>query len=139
MIWNSKPEVSVMQSFGKASLPGHLGIEITEIGDDFIKGTMPVDERTKQPMGLLHGGASAALAETLGSIASFLCINPEQSSGIAGTELNITHLRSATSGVVTGIARPVKIGRNLHTWDIRITDESGKDIAISRLTCMVLK
>ncbi|WP_067516056.1 hotdog fold thioesterase [Endozoicomonas ascidiicola] len=110
----------------------HVGIEITEVGDDFLRGTMPVDHRTIQPMGLLHGGASVVLAETLGSIAANLCC--EDGYYCVGLEINANHLRSATSGKVTGTTRPVHIGRSTQVWEIKIEDDQGRPTCISRIT-----
>jgi len=114
-----------------------IGIELTEVGDDFVKGRMPVDARTTQPFGILHGGASAALAETLGSIAGTLSVNPEISSCV-GLEINANHIRSVKSGVVNGVATPVHIGSTTQVWEIRITDEKERLVCISRLTLAVL-
>ena len=115
-----------------------LDIKITEIGDDFIKGTMPVDSRTKQPAGLLHGGASMALAETLASTGAYLCVDPEKYR-VVGQEINANHVRSATSGNVTGIARPVFLGKRTQVWEIKIykSEEEFSDktlCCISRMT-----
>ena len=113
-----------------------LGIVFTEIGHDFVRGTMPVDERTRQPYGLLHGGASVLLAETLGSSAGNLCV-PEGKVCV-GIEINANHVRAARSGVVTGTARPVHVGGRTQVWEIRIEDEAGELVCISRLTLAVV-
>ncbi len=123
---------------GKNTLGEQLGMEFTEIGEDYIKGTMPVDHRTKQPYGLLHGGASVALAETLGSIGSALVVDQSKFNCV-GLEINANHLRSVRDGFVTAIARPVHIGATTHVWDIRITDQRDKLVCISRLTVAVIK
>ena len=123
---------------GKNTLGEQLGMEFTEIGEDYIKGTMPVDHRTKQPYGLLHGGASVALAETLGSIGSALVVDQSKFNCV-GLEINANHLRSVRDGFVTGIARPIHIGASTHVWDIRITDQRDKLVCISRLTVAVIK
>ena len=123
---------------GKNTLGEQLGMEFTEIGEDYIKGTMPVDHRTKQPYGLLHGGASVALAETLGSIGSALVVDQSKFNCV-GLEINANHLRSVRDGFVTGIARPIHIGAATHVWDIRITDQRDKLVCISRLTVAVIK
>lgn len=116
----------------------HLGILITEVGEDSITGTMPVDHRTVQPMGLLHGGASVVLAETLGSIAgSISCNAPDEY--VVGLEINANHIKSAKSGVVTGIARPVHIGSRTQVWEIRITNEAEELVCISRITLAVIR
>ena len=113
-----------------------LGIVFTELGPDFLRGTMPVDARTRQPYGLLHGGASVLLAETLGSSAGGLCA-PE-GKGVVGIEINANHLRGVREGVVTGTARPLHIGGSTQVWDIRIEDEAGRLVCISRLTLAVI-
>lgn len=114
-----------------------LGIEFTELGEDFLRGTMPVDARTLQPYGLLHGGASALQAETLGSMAANLCIEDPAHEQAVGIQINANHLRAATSGVVTGTARPVHVGRSTQVWDIRIEDSGGRAVCVSRLTLAV--
>lgn len=123
---------------GKNTLGEQLGMEFTEIGEDYIKATMPVDHRTKQPYGLLHGGASVALAETLGSVGSALVVDPSKFNCV-GLEINANHLRSVRDGFVTGIAKPIHIGASTHVWDIRITDQRDKLVCISRLTVAVIK
>jgi 1,4-dihydroxy-2-naphthoyl-CoA hydrolase len=120
------------------SMSEHLGIEITEIGDDYIAGRMPVDHRTKQVFGILHGGASVALAETLGSMASHFVIDQRHYAAV-GMEVNANHLRSVSRGYVTGLCTPVHLGRKTHVWDIRISDEAGKISCISRLTVAIIE
>ena len=115
----------------------HLGIEFLEIGKNFIKARMPVDKRTMQPLGLLHGGASVVLAETLGSVAATFMVNPEKQYCV-GLEINANHIRSAREGFVTGITTPVHIGKKTQIWEIRITDESDELVCISRLTMAVM-
>ena len=114
-----------------------LDIQFTEIGDNFITGTMPVDERTHQPAGILHGGASVVLAETLGSIASYMCIDPEKHMAV-GLEINANHLRPVKSGLVTGICKPLHIGAKTHVWEIKIYNDKGKMNCISRLTVAII-
>ena len=138
MIWTVKPSVEDLNGMNKNTITSQLGIEFIEIGDDYIKATMPVDHRTKQPMGLLHGGASVVLAETLGSVASVLTLEDMDSQGIVGIEINANHLSSAKSGVVTATVRPIKVGRKLHVWEIQVENEKGKKVCISRLTTMVI-
>ena len=138
MIWTVKPSVEDLNGMNKNTITSQLGIEFIEIGDDYIKATMPVDHRTKQPMGLLHGGASVVLAETLGSVASVLTLEDMDSQGIVGIEINANHLSSAKSGVVTATVRPIKMGRKLHVWEIQVENEKGKKVCISRLTTMVI-
>ena len=115
-----------------------IGIEITDIGDDFISGKMPVDERTVQPFGLLHGGASAALAETLGSIAGGIQVYSNNET-VVGIEINANHLKSAREGWVYGKATPIRIGNKIQVWDICITNESNELVCVSRLTLAVVK
>jgi len=114
-----------------------LDIQFTEIGDNFITGTMPVDERTHQPAGILHGGASVVLAETLGSIASYMLIDPEKYVAV-GLEVNANHLRPVKSGLVKGVCTPIHIGAKTHIWDIKIYNDRGKMSCISRLTVAVI-
>lgn len=136
MIWKVKPDVEVINNFNKDTLVAHLGIEIVEVGSDFIKSKMPVDHRTKQPMGLLHGGASVVLSESVGSMASWL-VTADQTKNIVGIEVNANHLKSAKSGFVFGITKPIRIGRTLHVWNTEIYDEDDNLLCVSRLTVMV--
>lgn len=122
------------QSRGTAMEP--LGIVFSEIGPDFLRATMPVDARTHQPYGLLHGGASALLAETLGSTAGMLAADDGR--GVVGIELNANHVRGVRSGQVTGTVRPLHVGRSTQVWDIRIEDEAGRLVCVSRLTLAVI-
>ena len=115
-----------------------LGIQITEQGPDFLRGTMPVDARTKQPFGLLHGGSSVVLAETLASFAGFLCLDPDSNQQAAGIEINANHLRGLREGSVTGTARPLHLGRSTQVWEIRIEDARGRLACVSRLTLAVV-
>lgn len=122
----------------KNTLMEHLEIEIDHIGDDFISATMPVSPKTHQPLGYLHGGATVALAESLGSMASFLLID-QQNQNVFGLEINANHIRSKKDGIVKAIARPIHLGSQTHIWDIRIEDEDQKLISIVRLTNIVTK
>jgi len=115
----------------------HLGITITAIGDNYIEARMPVDKRTHQPMGLLHGGASVVLAETLGSFGAFLCVNPEEKACV-GLEINANHIRSVREGFVIGRATPKHIGKTTQVWEITVSTEEGKLVCVSRLTVQVL-
>lgn len=115
----------------------HLGIEITDVGDDFLKARMPVDHRTRQPYGLLHGGASVTLAETLGSLASALVID-RQRFYCVGLEINANHVRAVREGFVTGIVQPLHLGKTTHVWDIRIHDERDRLVCVSRLTVAII-
>lgn len=137
MAFRSPVDIAAINALGEGCMVGHLGITITEAGDDWLRGTMPVDERTRQPFGLLHGGASVALAETLGSMAGGLCVDPA-TEAVVGLEINANHLRAARSGVVTGTARALHVGRSTHVWEIRIENEAGKPVCISRLTLAVV-
>ena len=113
-----------------------LGIEITEIGPDFLRGRMPVDERTKQPAGILHGGASVALAETLGSMSAWLCLEPGFTG--VGLDINANHIRAMREGWVHGECRPVHVGRTTHVWQIDIRDEEGRMVCASRITMAIV-
>ncbi len=138
-IWfNKSLSLADIKPLGPATMGEHLGMEWVELGNDYLKMKMPVDERTKQPYGLLHGGASCALAETVGSIASAFVIDPDKYICV-GLEINANHVRSARSGYVTAICSPLHIGASTHVWDIKITDEREKLICISRLTVAILK
>jgi 1,4-dihydroxy-2-naphthoyl-CoA hydrolase len=116
----------------------HLGMRLTEVGPDFLRATMPVDERTQQPFGLLHGGASVSLAESLGSTAANLCIDGSRCFAV-GQEINANHLRPVRSGIVTATARPLHLGSRSHVWDIRIEDDKGRLTCVSRLTMSVVE
>jgi 1,4-dihydroxy-2-naphthoyl-CoA hydrolase len=136
-IWFKPVTLLEAQSIIPGTMISHLGIVFTELGDDFLVGTMPVDDRTHQPHGLLHGGASAALAETLASAAANMVVDPTQSYCV-GLELNANHLAAAREGVVTGRTTPLHLGRSTQVWDTRIT-QGAKLICASRLTLAVLK
>jgi 1,4-dihydroxy-2-naphthoyl-CoA hydrolase len=126
-----------LNAFSANTLVEHLGIQVTAVGEDFIEAKMPVDHRTHQPYGLLHGGASVALAETLGSVAAH-CTVDDQNKYCVGLEINANHIKSVKSGFVTGVARPIHIGSRTHVWEIRITNESAELVCISRLTMAVI-
>jgi 1,4-dihydroxy-2-naphthoyl-CoA hydrolase len=130
--------VDQLNPLSKDTMGGHLGIEFTEIGDDFLKGRMPVDQRTRQPYGLLHGGASVALAETLGSVGAAFVVDRRQYNTV-GLEINANHLRGVREGFVTGVARPLHLGKTTQVWEIRIHDEREKLICVSRLTVAIIK
>lgn len=136
-IWFVEPSIERVNAMGKGTLVEHLGIEVTAIGDDFLKARMPVDQRTLQPQGLLHGGASVALAETLGSIAAALCVNGAEKVCV-GLEINANHVRSARKGYVTGTARPLHIGGTTQVWQTEIVDEQERLVCVSRMTLAVL-
>ncbi len=136
-IWRVTVTPEVLTERGNKSLPGHLGIRITEVGADYLRATMPVEPRTHQPFGVLHGGASVALAETVGSVAAMLCVEPQFM--VLGQEINANHLRSVSSGTVTATARPYHIGARSHVWGIEIRDESERLVCVSRLTLAVVE
>jgi uncharacterized protein (TIGR00369 family) len=131
------PSLDALNVLSRGTAMEPLGILFTEVGPDFLRGTMPVDPRTRQPYGLLHGGASVLLAETLGSTAGNLCV-PEDRICV-GIEINANHLRGVRDGVVTGTARPLHVGRATHVWEIRIEDARGRLACISRLTLAVVE
>lgn len=137
-MFNENISLEFLNSLNNNTITGFLGIEYIEIGTDYIIGKMPVDERTHQPFGILHGGASVVLAESLGSIASFLCLKDPQSQKAVGLEINANHLRPVSSGWVFGKASPLHIGNRTHVWEIKITSEEGKLVCISRITVMIL-
>ena len=134
MIWKYKLDLDILNSFSSGTMVEHLDIEFVDFGDDYITARMPVDKRTIQPFGLLHGGASAALAETVGSVASSMCIEDITTSAPVGIEINASHLSSARDGYVYGTARPVRIGSTIHVWNIEIKNDQDKMICVSRLT-----
>lgn len=131
-----RPSLEVLNATARGTAVEALGIELIELGDDWLRGRMPLDARTKQPYGLLHGGASVLLAETLGSIAGALYV--EESQGVVGIEINANHLRAAKDGHVVGTARAVHLGRSTQVWEIRIEDVAGRLVCISRLTLAVV-
>lgn len=136
-IWKTKPDLETVQKMSAKAMGGHIGMQITEIGDDFVRGTLPIDHRTVQPWGRLHGGASVVLAEELGSTAANLCLDTKAFFAV-GLDINANHLRGVTSGKVTGTARPVHIGRSTQVWEIHIVDDQGQLACISRLTMAVV-
>jgi len=136
-LWKQQATLDLVNGWSPNTMIAHLGIRITDIGDDYLRGTMPVDARTLQPYGLLHGGASVSLAETLGSAAAMLCVDPDKEVAV-GLDINANHLRAATGGVVTGTARPIHIGRTTQVWEIRVEDEQQRLVCIARLTVAVV-
>ena len=135
-IWYRRPTLAELNQ-PTPTMNAQLGIEFIEVGDDYLKAKMPVDHRTHQPMGLLHGGASVALAETLGSTGAFLVVDTSKHN-VVGLEINANHIRSVRAGFVVGTARPLHIGRATHIWEIRIADEADKLVAVSRITIAIL-
>jgi 1,4-dihydroxy-2-naphthoyl-CoA hydrolase len=140
-IWYIEATPESLNAISAHTMVEHLGIEFVAVGEDSLTGRMPVDHRTVQPAGLLHGGASVALAETLGSVAATLCVNPAETTCV-GLEINANHIRSVRSGFVTGVARPLHLGNSTQVWDIRIyddDDEQARLVCVCRLTMAVLK
>ena len=136
-IWKKPATLSLLNAANHQTAAEHLGIEITELGDDFVRGRVPVDHRTRQPFGLLHGGVSVVLAETLGSNGAYYA-SPEGHRAV-GLEINANHLRSATSGWVTGTARPLHIGRRTQVWQIDMVNDAGEATCTSRITLAMLE
>lgn len=138
MIWfNKELTIADIAPLSKNTMAETIGLELTEVGPDYLRGTLPVDHRTNQPYGLLHGGASCVLAETLGSVASAYVVDHRKFYCV-GVEINANHIRGIKSGIVTGTARPLHLGASTHVWEIKIEDERGKLICASRLTVMVV-
>jgi 1,4-dihydroxy-2-naphthoyl-CoA hydrolase len=139
IIWLNKDQaLPELGSYMPSTMAEHLGMEWAEIGPDYLKLRMPVDHRTHQPYGILHGGASCALAETVGSVASHLMIDNEQFICV-GLEINANHVRSVREGFITATASPLHVGKTTHVWDIKIHDDAGKLVCVSRLTVAILK
>lgn len=137
-IWKEKIDLKIANQRGKNTMVEHLGIELTDIGDDYLAGRMPVDHRTHQPLGIMHGGASCVLAETLGSLAANFCVDMKQFYCV-GLSINTSHIRSVRSGYVSGIAKPFHLGRSTQVWGIEIVDDNHKLISVNRLTMAVLE
>lgn len=139
MIWfgNTKPDVAAMTTLGGKSMPGLLGIEFVDVGDDWLSARMPVDHRTHQPFGRLHGGASVALAETVASVGGAMTLDPSKQVTV-GMEINANHIRPVMAGNVTATAKAESLGRTTQIWTIRITDDAGKLICLSRITLAVI-
>ena len=136
-IWFQPLTLEMLQTrYVRPTIHDALGIQVTAVGDDFISGTMPVDERTHQPMGIMHGGASCVLAESLGSIAAYATVD-QKTHHTVGLDIHTTHIRSVSSGIVTGTAKPVNIGRTIQVWEINIVNEAGKLVSVTRLTMFV--
>lgn len=136
-IWKNRPSVELVNRLVQNTAVTTLGIEFTEIGEDFLRATMPVDHRTVQPARILHGGASVLLAETLGSQAAYMCIDVDRFRCV-GLDINANHIRAVTSGKVVGTARPQHLGRSTQVWEIRIETEEGALVCISRLTMAII-
>ena len=137
-IWFVEPNVEQLNQMQITTMADGLGVVMTEVGDDFLRGTMPINDRTVQPFRVMHGGASAALAETLGSVAANLVVDPSTNHCV-GLSLNVSHIRAAhEGGIVTGTARPFHIGRTTQVWDIQVVDAREKLVTVARLTMAVL-
>ena len=135
-IWQKPLSIELLTDNARDTAISHLGIEFVEVGDDFLRGRVPVDKRTVQPFGLLHGGVSVLLAETLGSVGAMYA-SPEGHRAV-GLDINANHLRAATSGWVTGTARPLHRGRTTQVWQIEMADDAGNPVCISRITMAML-
>ena len=136
-LWRATPTVAQLNALNPGTLGEVTGMRFVEVGADYLVAAMPVDARTKQPAGLLHGGASAALAETIGSVASYCVIDRERQAAV-GIELNCSHLRGVREGEVFATCRAVRTGRTLHVWRIEIADERGRDVCVCRLSVMIV-
>jgi 1,4-dihydroxy-2-naphthoyl-CoA hydrolase len=136
-IWQTDASLEELQTLSRNTMVGYLDIRLTEVGPDYLRGTMPVDHRTVQTMGILHGGASVVLAETLGSVAANLCVDA-RTQACVGQEINANHLRPVASGLVTGTARPIHLGTRSQVWQIEIRDERERLSCISRLTMAII-
>ena len=136
-IWKNEFNLESLNNLNGETLGSNIGLEFTEFGDDYLCARIPVDGRTKQPAGILHGGASCVLAETLGSVASALCIDISKQKCV-GLEINASHLKPAFSGYVTGTCKPVRIGKTMHVWQIDIRNDAGQLTCVSRLTVAII-
>jgi len=136
-LFNPNVTIEVLNKMSINTMVTHLGIEFTSVGDDFIEARMPVDHRTHQPLGLLHGGASAVLAETLGSVAATCCVDMTKQYCV-GLEINANHIKSVREGFVTGITKHIHVGKRTQVWEIRITNEQKELVCISRITLAVI-
>lgn len=137
-IWFKDYKFEDLATYFQRNMVKFLDVEFTEIGSDFLAARMPVDHRTTTPVGLLHGGASCVLAESIGSCASYLCIDTEKHS-VVGIEINANHIKSLSHGHLVGVAKPIHLGRSIHVWDIRIHNEANQQlVCVSRLTTKIL-
>lgn len=139
-IWKQTFDLALLNQTSINTIGSHIGIQFSAFGDDFLEATMPVDERTIQPAGILHGGASVVLAETLGSVASLLCLSDFTKKRPVGLEINANHLSAVPlGGSVIGTCRPIRVGRNIHVWNIEIKTPQGKLVCVSRLTTAIVE
>jgi 1,4-dihydroxy-2-naphthoyl-CoA hydrolase len=136
-IFQQEVTIQAMNQMSANTMVTHLGIEFTRMGEDFIEAKMPVDYRTHQPLGLLHGGASVSLAETLGSVAAMCCLDVSKQYCV-GLDINANHIKSVKSGFVYGVTKPIHIGKKTHVWEIRITNEQQELVCISRITMAII-
>jgi 1,4-dihydroxy-2-naphthoyl-CoA hydrolase len=136
-LFNPNLTLAMLNKMCANTMMEHIGIEITRMGDDFIEAKMPVDHRTHQPLGLLHGGASVVLAETLGSMAATCCVDTSKQYCV-GLDINANHIKSVREGFVLGITKPIHVGKKTHVWEIRITNEQQELVCISRITMAVI-
>ena len=136
-MFNTDFTVGGINEFSKACMVGHIGIEFTEIGDDYLKAKMPIDHRTTQPFNVLHGGASVALAETMGSFGATMTIDNEKQF-CAGLEINANHIKAAKKGFVYGTARPIHLGKKTQVWEIKILNDENELVCISRITVAII-
>lgn len=137
-IWKMPIDLEQVNDRGKNTMVDHLDIRITDIGDDYLTATMPVDQRTHQPLGILHGGASCVLAETVGSTAANYCVD-QVTHYCVGLDINANHVKAVRRGLITGIAKPLHLGRRTHVWEIKIHNDAGQLTCISRLTMAVIE
>lgn len=138
-IWHQRPSVDkINRELHSDTIMDHLGIEITAVGDDWIRGTMPADKRTFQPYGVIHGGANVVLTETLGSVAGIHCVDQSKYQ-VFGQEVSASHLRPVSNGLVTGTARAIHLGRRTQVWEIRVEDEQGRLSCHSKLTMAIVE
>lgn len=137
-IWFDEYRLETLNGMRNDNMAQNVGIEFIEIGDDYLKAHMPVNEKTKQTFGILHGGANCVLSESMGSVAAWMCIDPIQQRAV-GIEINANHIRAVTDGFVTAICKPIQIGRSIHVWNTEIFREDGKISCTSRLTCSIQK
>jgi len=137
-IWQSEIDLNIVTERSKQSMSDFLGIEFIDVGDDYLTARMPVNERTKQPIGIMHGGASCVLAETVGSTAAQFCVDITKYYCV-GLDINTNHVRSMRNGFVIGMAKPFHLGKSTHVWGIEIKDEAGKLVSVNRLTMAVLE
>ena len=137
-MWFKPYTIETLRDFRSANMGQHIGFEFTELGENFLKGRLPVDHRTTQPFGILHGGASCVLSESLGSVAAWMTIDPDRYRAV-GLEINCNHIRAVTEGYVTGVCSPLHVGRRTQVWQTDITeDATGKRVAVSRLTVAII-